>query len=226
MGQRIANLSLTKTYASATAVLACGCALALTFSGALNRPAQAQGVQTVLHARRGVFPHGGRGAEAIERDAAGHYYVLAAPASVIWIYSADGKRIGQIPSAQAAGDATIKFAVDFDRDPASGRIFVADRGANAVKIFTAAGALEASVPVNAPMSVVALAGGEFAVVTLRSDHLVRVMNEHGKLIRSFGNIADAVNDPSQLTTPAIGASADSSANSPGYAAGYSTGPPP
>src|SRR5271155_1571885 len=144
MGQRIANLSLTKTYASATAILACGCALALTFSGAVNRPAQAQGVQTVLHARGRVFPDVGRGAEAIERDAAGHYYVLAAPASVIWIYSADGQRIGQIPSAQAA-NAEIKYAVDFDRDAASGRVFVADRGANAVKIFTADGALEATV---------------------------------------------------------------------------------
>lgn len=223
MGQRIANFRLTRTYAWATAVLACAGALALTFSGAVNPPAQAQGVQTVLHARGRVFPDVGRGAEAIERDAAGHYYVLAAPASVIWIYSADGKRIGQIPSAQAVGDATIKFAVDFDRDPASGRIFVADRGANAVKIFAADGALESSVPVNAPMSVVALAGGEFAVVTLRSDHLVRVMNQHGKLVRTFGNISDAVSDPSQLTMPAIGASANSAA---GYAAGYSTSAPP
>src|SRR5271156_4909792 len=219
MGQRIANLSLTKTYASATAVLACGCALALTFSGTLDNPAQAQGVQTVLHARGRVFPEVGRGAEAIERDASGHYYVLAAPATVIGIYSSDGKHIGQIPSAQATGDATIKYAVDFDRDNTSGRIFVADRGANAVKIFTAEGVLEASVPVNAPMSVVALAGGEFAVVTLRSDHLVRVMNQRGKLVRTFGNISDAVNDPSQLTVPALSASADSQA---GYAAGYAT----
>jgi hypothetical protein len=198
------------------------CAAALLF-GWVGGSAQAQGVQTVLHARGRMFPDVGRGAEAIERDAAGHYYLLAAPASVIWIYSADGKRIGQIPSAQATGDAAIKYAVDFDRDAASGRIFVADRGSNAVKIFTAEGALEASVAVNAPMSVVALAGGEFAVVTLRSDHLVRVMNEHGKLLRSFGNIADAVSDPSQLTMPALSASSDSTA---GYAAGYSTSAPP
>ena len=217
--ERLINLSLTKRYSSVTAVLAC--AVALVFGG-VGRPAQAQGVQTVLHARGRVFPDVGRGAEAIERDAAGHYYVLAAPASVIWIYSADGKRIGQIPSAQAV-NTEMKYAVDFDRDAVSGRIFVADRGANAVKIFSATGALEASVPVNAPMSVVALAGGEFAVVTLRSDHLVRVMNEHGKLLRSFGNIADAVSDPSQLTVPAISASADSTA---GYAAGYSTSAPP
>src|ERR1700689_4462761 len=220
MQQRLISQKLTNRYTSEAALLACAAALLFGWVGG---PARAQGVQTVLHARGRVFPEVGRGAEAIERDAAGHYYVLAAPASVIWIYSADGKRIGQIPGAQAAGDATIKYAVDFDRDAASGRIFVADRGSNAVKIFTAEGALEASVAVNAPMSVVALAGGEFAVVTLRSDHLVRVMNEHGKLLRSFGNISDAVSDPSQLTMPALSASADSSA---GYAAGYSTSAPP
>jgi hypothetical protein len=220
MRLRLISQKLTKRYTSATAVVACAAALLFGYVGS---PARAQGVQTVLHARGRVFPEVGRGAEAIERDAAGHYYVLAAPASVIWIYSADGKRIGQIPNAQAAGDATIKYAVDFDRDAASGRIFVADRGSNAVKIFTAEGALEASVAVNAPMSVVALANGEFAVVTLRSDHLVRVMNEHGKLLRSFGNISDAVSDPSQLTMPALSASADSTA---GYAAGYSTSAPP
>jgi hypothetical protein len=218
--QRLISQRLTKRYTSRTALLACAAALLFGWVGG---SAQAQGVQTVLHARGRMFPEVGRGAEAIERDAAGHYYVLAAPASVIWIYSADGKRTGQIPSAQATGDATIKYAVDFDRDAASGRIFVADRGSNAVKIFTAEGALEASVAVNAPMSVVALAGGEFAVVTLRSDHLVRVMNEHGKLLRSFGNISDAVSDPSQLTMPALSASADSTA---GYTAGYSTSAPP
>jgi len=220
MGRWLINFRLTKGYTSRTVVLACAFMLALA-SASMDRSAQAQGVQTVLHARGRVFPDVGRGAEAIERDAAGHYYVLAVPASVIWIYSEDGRRIGQIPNAMVA-NAAIKYAVDFDRDAASGRIFVADRGANAVKIFTADGALEAAVPVNAPMSVVALAGGEFAVVTLRSDHLVRVMNEHGKLLRSFGNIADAVSDPSQLTVPAISASAE---NAPGYAAGYSTSAP-
>ena len=220
MGRWLINFRLTKGYTSGTVVLACAFISALAFAS-MDRPAQAQGVQTVLYARGRVFPDVGRGAAAIERDAAGHYYVLAVPASVIWIYSEDGRRIGQIPNAMVA-NAAIKYAVDFDRDAASGRIFVADRGANAVKIFTADGALEAAVPVNAPMSVVALAGGEFAVVTLRSDHLVRVMNEHGKLLRSFGNIADAVSDPSQLTVPAISASAE---NAPGYAAGYSTSAP-
>src|SRR5580658_9599924 len=200
----------------------CGCAFVLAFLFAcVQPPAQAQGVQTVLHARGRVFPEVGSGAAVIERDAAGRYYILAAPASVIHIYTSDGKPLGQIPNLQP-GSASIKYAVVFDLDP-SGRVFVADRGGNAVKIFTPDGVLEASVAVNAPMSVVALANGEFAVVTLRSDHLVRVMNEHGKLLRSFGNISDAVRDPSQLTMPALSASADSTA---GYAAGYSTSAPP
>jgi hypothetical protein len=225
MGRRAGNFRQSLRFVSRAVVSVCAFVLALLLTGG-ELPTQAQGVQTVLHARGRVFPDVGRGATAIERDAAGHYYVLANPASIIWIYSADGTRVGQIPTAQARDAvpaAAIKFAVDFDRDAASGRIYVADRGANAVKIYTPDGALEASVPVNAPMSVVALANGEFAVVTLRSDHLVRVMNEHGKLLRSFGNISDAVNDPSQLTAPALSASANSE---PGYAAGYPSGPPP
>jgi hypothetical protein len=218
MGRQTGHIRPTTSVVSRSAVWAS--ALALLF-GAVLRPAEAQGVQTVLHAQRRVFPDVGSGATVIERDAAGRYYILAAPANVIRIYTADGRQLGQIPNLQP-GSATIKYAVDFDLD-LSGRVFVADRGGNAVKIFTPDGVLEASVAVNAPMSVVALANGEFAVVTLRSDHLVRVMNAHGKLLRSFGNISDAVNDPSQLTVPAIGASA---ADSPGYAAGYATGPPP
>jgi len=218
MGRQTGHIRPTTSVVSRAGVWASALALLL---GAVLRPAQAQGVQTVLHAHRRVFPDVGSGATVIERDAAGRYYILAAPASVIHIYTSDGKHLGQIPNLQP-GSATIKYALDFDLD-SSGRVFVADRGANAVKIFTPDGVLEASVAVNAPMSVVALANGEFAVVTLRSDHLVRVMNEHGKLLRSFGNVSDAVNDPSQLTVPALSASA---ADSPGYAAGYATGPPP
>jgi hypothetical protein len=221
MWHRTRNFRPAGRYASAVVVFACAVSFLLAVA---DPPAHAQGVQTVLHARGRVFPDVGRGAAAIETDRAGHYYVLASPASVIAIYSADGKRIGQIPRDPSASGA-IKYAVDFDRDATSGRIFVADRGANAVKIFTPEGALEASVPVNAPMSVVALAGGEFAVVTLRSDHLVRVMNEHGKLVRTFGNISDAVSDPSLLIVPPISVSADSAANSTGYLAGYPTAAP-
>ena len=130
MGQEARNFRPTTRFVSRAAVLSC--VLTLLFAGAV-RPAKAQGVQTVLHAQRRVFPEVGGGAAVIERDSAGRYYVLAAPASVIRIYTADGRHLGQIPNLQP-GSAAIKYAVDFDLDP-SGHVFVADRGANAVKIF-------------------------------------------------------------------------------------------
>lgn len=170
----------------------------------------AQGIQTELHARSRVFPTVGAGAAKIERGPGGRYYILAEPESVIGIYSTDGKRVGQIPNEKSA-PATIKYAVDFDID-AMGRLFVADRGANAVKIFAPDGALEATVNITAPMSLVALSHGEFAVVTLRSDHLVRVMDEHGKFVRSFGNVQDAIGDKTETASAEEGPQ--------GYAAGY------
>jgi hypothetical protein len=65
-------------------------------------------------------------------------------------------------------------------------VLVADRGANAVKIFAADGSLAATVAVPAPTSVEALSGGEFAVTTLRSARLIDIYNARGNLLRSFG----------------------------------------
>ena len=72
---------------------------------------------------------------------------------------------------------------------AKGRLYVADRGANSVKIFEPDGSLDATIPFAAPMSVVALSGGEFAVAGLRSAKLVSIFDAQGKLSRSFGEIS-------------------------------------
>ena len=120
----------------------------------------------------------------VKHDAAGRYYILAAPAKFVAIYSADGKPAGQIPNANS-GTAAIIFAEDFDVD-AGGRVLVADRGANAVKIFAADGSLAATVAVPAPTSVEALSGGEFAVTTLRSTRLIDIYGARGNSLRSFG----------------------------------------
>jgi hypothetical protein len=101
------------------------------------------------------------------------------------VYGPDGKRIGQIPNANSPS-AVIKYAVGIDLDP-DGRLFVADRGANAVKIFKTDGSLVATIPVANPTSLVALSSGQFAVTTLTPGHLVRIMDERGRLIRSFGD---------------------------------------
>jgi len=145
------------------------------------------------HAR--IFPSVGPGVTALKRDSAGRYYILAKPATVISIYDGEGNPIGQIPNARSRG-AVIRYAVDMDFGP-SGNLFVADRGANAIEIFSPDGSLVAKVPVVAPTSVVALSGGQFAVTSLTSNHLVQIIDEHGKVIRSFG-------DPQYITEDEAG----------------------
>jgi hypothetical protein len=131
-----------------------------------------------------VFPEVGPGVAAIKSDSNGRYYVLADPATTISIFQADGKRIGEIPNANSRG-AKIVYAQDIDVD-AKGRLYVADRGANAVRTFEPDGSLDATIAVTAPVSVVALSGGDFAVARLRSAKLVSIFDAQGKLSRSFG----------------------------------------
>ena len=151
----------------------------------LSAAAEGQGIQTAIEARGRVLPAVGPGVETLKLDASGHYYVLAKPASVIWIYGADGKLMGQIPNAHS-GNATIRYAVDFDISP-EGKIVVVDRGANAIEVFAPDGSPVARVAVNAPTSVVALSGGQFAVTSLLSKRLVQVLDEQGNYVRSFGD---------------------------------------
>jgi hypothetical protein len=167
----------------------CFCGLAaILFVLSPSRPVAAQGLQTTLHAGPRVFPSVGPGVAAIKRDSAGRYYILAQPATAISLYDSSGKLVGQIPNSNSRG-VTIHYAVGFDID-STGRIFVVDRGANAIRIFAPDGASVATIPVNTPTSVVALSGGQFAVTTLLSKRLVQIMDENGKVIRTFGDPAD------------------------------------
>jgi hypothetical protein len=150
---------------------------------------KAQGFVTSVPSRARLFPEISSGVTAMKRDRAGRYYVLATPANVIWIFSPQGKRAGEIPSA-GPESAKIQFAVDFDLD-ASGRVLVADRAANAIEIFSPDGSLLARIPVFAPTGVVALPDRQFAVSTLRSKRLVEIRDEQGALVRSFGDLAEA-----------------------------------
>ncbi|MFZ0738773.1 MAG: hypothetical protein WAM96_16880 [Candidatus Acidiferrales bacterium] len=158
------------------------------FLAPLARPVAGQTLHTVVEPRARVFPAVGAGVTALKRDSSGRYYILAKPASVISIYSSDGSLVGKIPNANSHG-ATIRFAVDIDLD-ASGRLYVVDRGANAIEIFNPDGTLAAKVQVLDPTSIVALTGGQFAVTTLTSRRLVLVMDEDGRVVRSFGDPAD------------------------------------
>ena len=150
-----------------------------------------------IRASARVFPDVGPGLIGIKRDATGRYYIAASPANRVLILSGNGKHVGEIPSL-AAQETTppdpkknpkIVFAADFDVD-SSGRVLIADRGANNVKIFAADGSLAGVVPIPAPTSVAALTGSEFAVTSLRYHWLMGIYGYAGTLIRAIGDPGD------------------------------------
>jgi len=159
-----------------------------------------QGLRSVVEPRARMFPSIGAGVTAMKRDSIGRYYILAKPASVISIYDRDGDRTGQIPNANSHG-ATIRYAVDFDLG-SDGSLFVADRGANAIEVFAPDGSMTARVPVMAPTSVVALSGGQVAVTSLASTRLVQIIDERGKVVRSFGDPQYITEDEASSNDPA------------------------
>lgn len=181
-----------------TAVL--GAALAVFAAGAV--PAAGQRLKTVIESRGKAFPSVGAGVMAIKRDAAGRYYILAKPQTVISVYSRVGEPAGQIPNAKSNG-ATIRFAVDMDFSP-EGQLYVADRGANCILVFALDGTLEGRIPVTAPTSIVALSEGQVAVTSLTSKKLVQILDRHGYVVRSFGDVHDLVEEPEKQTLINLG----------------------
>jgi len=145
-----------------------------------------------LTAKQRVFPGVGPGLRAVKRGADGRLYVLASPSPGLVVFDAQGKQvlsIGELAvasSAVSAGRALITFAEDCDAD-ADGKIYVADRGANLIQVFTSDGAPLRSIPVKAPVAIAALPEGEVAVATLREPHLVIVFDKNGRDVREFGD---------------------------------------
>ena len=154
-------------------------------------PAGAQ-VEISLDARARVFPEVGPGLRALARDAHGNYFALVAPAPAVAVYNASGQLVKKVPSypdgkgPAAAPLPAIAYGVGLDVD-AVGRVYVADRGANAVKVFSPEGVLVLTIPFAAPTSVAALAEGEIAVASMKSARLVSVFDAHGKVVREFGD---------------------------------------
>jgi hypothetical protein len=143
-----------------------------------------------LKAASRVFPGIGPGLRSVKRDAAGNYYVLTAPAASVSVFDPTGKLLRKVPSyegvsgPQAAELHGISFGEDVDVD-AKGTVYVADRGANAVKIWWADGSAR-MFAVNAPVSIAILSGGEIAVATQQGPHLVTVYDSNGKVLREIG----------------------------------------
>src|SRR5260370_15395093 len=144
-----------------------------------------------LTARQRIFPGVGPGLRAVERGADGRLYILASPSPGLLVFDAQGKQvlsIGERPGADSSaktGRALITFGEDCDGAD-DGKIYVADRGANLIQVFSPEGTVLRSIPVKAPVAVAALPEGEIAVGTLRAPNLVIVFDKNGRDVREFG----------------------------------------
>ena len=171
------------------------CLAALCLAAIWAGPAKAQD-EDQLTARARLLPNIGAGLRAVRVGADGNLYVLTAPSSYVSVFGKDGKSVRNIPDyTETAGPVSaelraIRYGEDMDVD-AAGTVYVADRGANAVKVWERNGNAHMG-SVNAPISVAALPDGEAAVATLREPHLVMVFDKNGRDVREFG-------DPEQLT---------------------------
>jgi hypothetical protein len=152
-----------------------------------------------LTAKQRILPEVGPGLRALRRGVDGKLYILQSPSPGVVVYDS-GKPVLQIgaglaPSAGTkARPASIAFGEDCAVD-ASGRIYVADRGADAVLLFSPDGNLLRKIPVPAPVALAALPQGEVAVGTLREPHLVLAYDSNGHLVREFG-------DPEEMSSRA------------------------
>jgi hypothetical protein len=150
--------------------------------------------EDALTAKKRLVSEIGPGLRAMRLGADGRMYVLASPSPGLVVFDAQGKQVlsvGAAPATAKAARPAITFGEDCDVN-AERQIYVADRGANAIQVFSPDGTLVRSIPVTAPMSVAALGEGEVAVATLREPHLVIVFDKNGRDVREFG-------DPEQIS---------------------------
>jgi hypothetical protein len=168
--------------------------------------------ELTLTAKRRLFPIAGLGVRGIRGGPDGKYYVLT-PNSV-WVLDASGAKTGESPAPAPKGKKpdVLNFAEAFDI-AADGRIYVADRGANALRVFSPSGAPLLNISFPSPTGIVALSGGEFAAAASVSPHLVSVFDMNGAEVRTFGDPVDIAETPDSnkyLSTARL--AADSASN--------------
>jgi hypothetical protein len=188
--------------------------MCLLACGAGSAAAQDEGE---LIAKQRVFPSVGPGLRTVKRGADGRLYVLASPSPGLLVFDAQGKQVLSINEAGIASSGTgqghplITFGEDCD-GAADGKIYVADRGANLIQVFSSEGTPIRSIAIKNPVSVAAMPEGEVAVGTLREPHLVIVFDKNGRDVREFGDpepLAERVElnrylNIGQLATDALG----------------------
>jgi hypothetical protein len=170
--------------------------LLFAFSFAFAEIAGAQ-VDADLVAKRRLFAPVGPGLKQIREGVDGKIYVLGSPSPGLVVYSPEARRLltireasglppAALAEAKASGEILVEFGEDCDVD-VDGTIYIADRAANNVQVYSKEGRHLRTISVNAPVAVASLPEGEIAVGTMQQEALVTVFDKSGRLVREFGN---------------------------------------
>lgn len=205
----------------AAIVSAAALVLAVFFAAGTSVLRAQEQIENEINATARLFPDIGAGIRAIKRDAHGRYYFLSTVDHSVRVYTADNTFIAQVPHSDS-GPAAITYGYDMDVD-AAGNIYVADRAANKVKVYTPDGKLSLAIAVAAPTSVAALSG-QIAVASLKSRDLVTIYNAQGQYVREFGDVSDLAEHEDFNRFLNIGRLATDPANHVYYAFTYSPEP--
>ena len=147
--------------------------LCLTFLPAISTAAQ---VDADMVAKRRLFAPMGPGLKQIREGADGKIYVLASPSPGLVVYSPEARRLltmreasalpeAALAEAKASGEVLVQYGEDCDVD-GEGTIYVVDRGANTVQVYSKDAKHLRTININAPLAVAALPEGEVAVATM------------------------------------------------------------
>ncbi len=134
-----------------------------------------------------IFLEAGSRVSAVRRDAAGRYLVLQSRPATLFVFDGNLKWLGKYVPQR--GQDTLSFAEDFTVGD-DGKIYVADRGAQAVKILSPSGELQQAIPFPQPISVAATAEGEIFVSSAQARVLVSRVDSAGKVIGEFGALQE------------------------------------
>jgi hypothetical protein len=152
-----------------------------------------------LTAKRRVFASIGVGLRAVKSPDGERTYVLSSQGLTVFdskeqkllTIGSDAAPVSPVASTKAAPPGPT-FAEDFDAD-ATGQIYLADRAANQIVVYSPDGKRVRSFQVASPVSVAALPDGDVAVATMQDPHLVLVFDKNGREIREFGELEDISN---------------------------------
>jgi hypothetical protein len=178
--------------------------LCLTFLSAVSVVAQ---VDADMVAKRRLFAPVGPGLKQIREGADGKIYVLASPFPGLVVYSPEARRLltmreasalpeAALAEAKASGEVLVQYGEDCDVD-ADGTIYIADRAANSVQVYSKDAKHLRTINIDGPLAVAALPEGEVAVSTMRQPALVTVFDKNGRLVREFGD-AESLTDRKDL----------------------------